>query len=754
MKFLVEITKVIQFLRGVSVRIRFATAICFLTFVWLFTSSVFAMAESDLSVAVMSDSVVVPLNTNFTYTVTVQNLGGDDATFVSITDNLPSGIVFLTSDDCSVSGSIISCNIGNLPATESRVVSYEVRATLAGTALNSVSVSGAETDPNLSNNTTSRSVDIVVPDPVDLSLSGSVLPTEVNLSDLVDLNFSVTNNGLSPSYLTGIEFILPSQLEFVSSGTCSNAAAVISCQMGILDAGSISNLSVSVRAIAAGNPVNVSALVSHFDSDPDASNNGTSISVVVNEPPPDSVDLQNGVVTSVSQYTVGVPVDFTFTIINSGPSNATEVRIISDLPDGLSFVSSSDCAMAGDLLVCDVGDLVLNAIYTGTVRVQSTVISPSLTLSASVVGNETDPNAINNVASITLASVDPIQPTATITDTPIATTTPLILTATPGPTQTPFQVIVTQPVFLTEPSSFNNSDRDDPLGGLTLTDLDILPDGVAPSEIYGWTRHESIDLIPVTGRWALRAMQNASDGAYHESRDSGAMLRFPFEGDGFRIGYRSEVHGGSFQVLLDGKFLAIYGTDVNDIDPELNPSRQTFLTQPHWVVPGYHVVDIVCLSDGQGAQGCNIDYIEIFIGPPIPVAPAVVVVPTQAEMVENVELITAPPTLAPTSTPASDSVISVDVFVNVDLNTNRQIEPNEGVSDISVQAIDVSNNTTLATVMTDESGFVRISVATTGDIVLLIPMLGESFYVRNRGSDLLETWNLVLNPATVPGLIP
>lgn len=742
--------------------VRFVATVSFLIVVWLITSSVFAMAESDLSVAVTSDSAIVPLNTNFSYTITVQNLGGDDATFVSITDNLPAGIVFLTSNDCTVSGSMVSCDIGNLATTESVTVSYQARAIVAGTAINSLSVSGAETDPDLRNNTTSISIDVVMPEPVDLSLSGSASPAEVNLSDLIELNFSVTNNGSSHSYFTAVEWVLPSQLEFVSSVACSNAAAVISCQIGTLDAGTVSSFSVSVRAISAGNPVNVSALVSHIESDPNASNNGTSISLLVNEPPPDSTDLQYGVVTSVSQYTVGIPVDFTFTVINSGPSTATEVRIISDLPDGLSFVSSSDCTMAGELLVCDIGNLVLNAIYTATVSIQSTVVSPSLTLSANVIGNEIDPNTINNVATVTLASVDPIQPTATITDTPVVTTTPIILTATPGPTQTPFQVIVTQPVFLTEPANSEDSSSDASSGsdeargrgGSTTTDIDILPDGVAPSEIYGWTRHESIDLIPVTGRWSLRTMQNASDGAYHESRDSGAMLRYPFEGDGFRIGYRSEVHGGSFQVLLDGEFLAIYATDVNEFDPELNPSRQTFVTQPYWVTPGYHVVDIVCLSDGQGAQGCNIDYIETFVGPPVPVAPTIVVVPTQAERVENVELIAAPPTLAPTSTPASDSVIAVDVFVTVDLNTNSQIEPNEGVSGLSIQAIDVSNNTTLATSVTDESGFVRISVATTGDIVLLIPMLGESFYVRNRGSNLVETWEVVIDPATVPGLIP
>lgn len=721
--------------------------------------TVFAQAEADLSISVMNEQEIIPINTNFMYTITVQNLGADDATFVSVTDTLPIGVIFLTSEDCKVSESIVSCDLGNLISNESVVTSYQVRATLAGVAQNEVSVSGAETDPNLDNNSASASIDVIIPEPVDLSLSGSASPSEVNLSDLVDLSFVVDNNGSASAYLTQVEFVLPSQLEFVSSSMCSNSVAVVSCSIGTVDVGTSIDLLISVRAVAASSIVNISGLVSHIESDPDTSNNGASISVVVSEPPLDSTDLKMGVATSASQFIVGEALDFTFTVINSGPSNATEVRIISNLPEGLSFVSSSDCAMAGELLICDIGDLVFNGIYSATISIQSSSISPSITMLVHVVGDEVDPNMINNVASVTLASVDPVQPTVTITDTPIPTTTPIIWTATPEPTQTPFQVIVTQPVFLTEPassdeSSGNGSSNSDGSDGNTIIDFDILPDGLAPSAIYGWTRHESIDLIPVTGRWSLRTMQNASDGAYHESRDSGANLRFPFEGDGFRLGYRSETHGGTFQVLLDGEFLAIYGTDVNDIDPELNPPRQTFVTQPHWVTLGYHVVDIVCLSDGQGAQGCNIDYIEIFVGPPIPVAPTVDVIPTQIIVIENVELIAAPPTLAPTSTPASDSVVRVDVFINVDLNTNSQIEPNEGVSGMSVQAIDVSNNTILATSVTDDSGFVRISVATTGDIVLLIPMLGESFYVRNRGKDLAETWTLVIDPATMPGLIP
>ncbi|MEL7432408.1 MAG: hypothetical protein AAFN11_00515, partial [Chloroflexota bacterium] len=733
------------------------------------TVVVFAMTDADLSVSVISDSTVVPINTNFTYSITVENLGPDAATFVSVTDNLPSELIFLTSDDgCTVAGSTVTCDIGDIPFGDSATVTYQARAIAAGLPLNSVSVIGAETDANLTNNSAGVSVEVVIPEEVDITLSGAVSPVSVDMSDLIDVNFTVANNDVAAAYLTVVDFVLPAQLEFDSSSDCSNSGSVVTCSVGTVDSGSPVSVAVVVRAIAPGNPVSISALVSHFENDPDSSNNGSSVSLVVNEPPPDSADLQFGMAPAGTEFVVGQSLDVTFTVINAGPSNATGVRIINDLPDQLEFVSSTECALAGDLLVCDIGDLALNAVYTATVSLRGISALSAVTNNVSVVANEVDPNIINNVASIVLPIVDPALPTPspTITDTPTATGTPIVVTATPGPTQTPFQVIVTQPVFLTEvPASDGSSDgsgsTEETTGaggtggtGGTGGGTDPLPDGVSPADLYGWNRFESVDVIQVTGRWSLRTMQNASDGAYHETRDSGATLRFPFEGDGFRIGFRSQVNGASFQILLNGEFLSVYDTNFEVIDPELDPIRQTFVTRPHWVTPGYNVIDIVCLADGQGSEGCNIDYVEVFTGPPIPVAPTVVVVPTEAIVVQQVELVSAPPTVAPTGTPQADSVITVDVFVNVDLNTNSQVEPNEGVSGITVRAVDVASNTLLATSVTDDSGFVRISVSTGSDVVLLIPVLGDSFYVRNRGEDVSETWQLILDPANVPGLIP
>ena len=726
--------------------------------------------DADLRMQVTVDAAVIPVNSNLTYAIHIENAGPGAASFVTVTDALPVELVFLSSaDDCIVDYQTITCTIGDLGAGESIDLSYQVRGLAPGTELtNAISVTGAEIDPAPDNNTASVAVDVVIPEPVDLNLSGTLDPTQVKMSDLVALTFVVSNPDETSAYVTVIDLVLPEPVTFESSDDCSAENAVVRCTLGTVAGESTASAALNVRAVTPGDPVTITAWVAHAGDDPDQSNDGVSLALIVNEPPPDSADLQLSLIPSTPDWTVGETQALTLSVVNRGPANATMVGIVVELPEALLFVASADCQIADGLIRCEVGELALDAVYVADLTLIAIEPAEALTAVGRVIGTEVDPNLINNVASVSLPALAEPTPTAlivtaTLTDTPevtptetaTATSTPILI-PTVVATQTPVQVVVTQPVFLTAPASTTiagDGGRSSAGNGARGSDSPI-PDGVAPSDLYGWTRHESAELIQVTGRWFLRTMANASDGAYHESRDAGALLRFPFEGDGVRIGYRSEVNGASFQILLDGEFLALYGTDYAAMDTKLEPVRQTFVTQPHWVTPGYHVVDLVCLAAGDGSAGCNIDYIEVFRGPPIPVAPTVIAAPSQAVVVENVELVSAPSTLAPTASPQPEAVITVDVLVSVDLNTNGQVDANEGVVGMTVRAVDVSNNTLLSTSVTDESGFVRIRVASDADVVLLIPVLGASYFVRNRGQHVEETWTLLLDPATVPGLIP
>ena len=278
-----------------------------------------------------------------------------------------------------------------------------------------------------------------------------------------------------------------------------------------------------------------------------------------------------------------------------------------------------------------------------------------------------------------------------------------------------------------------------------------------PATQYGWRRYESIDLIQVTGTWHLRTMSNASDAGYHETRTAGATLRYPFVGDGVRIGYRSTPNGAPFHIFIDGQLVTSYQTDYAFFVTHSDEPRRTYTTAPIFISGGYHVLDIVALADGEGQEAVNIDFVEIFTGPPLP-APAVTPTASQtsATHITAIDLLARPPTPVPTRTPPRARIVIVDVFVAVDHNNNDTREPREGVADVPIQVVDVRRNTLLATAVTDASGFVRVQVLSAGDIVLLIPLLSASYTVRAaRNADTRpHTWELILDPAQLPGLIP
>src|SRR5690606_14294126 len=78
----------------------------------------------------------------------------------------------------------------------------------------------------------------------------------------------------------------------------------------------------------------------------------------------------------------------------------------------------------------------VNEIYTGTVIVTSNTEMDTLSSSASVAGDEIDPNVFNNVQTLVLPSINPL----------VATPSPMIVTATPLiiTSVAPVQVVATQ----------------------------------------------------------------------------------------------------------------------------------------------------------------------------------------------------------------------------------------------------------------------------------------------------------------------
>lgn len=122
-------------------------------------------AQTDLTLTKSDSPDPVEVGEQLTYTLVATNNGPSTSTNVTLEDVLPDSVTFVsasaTSGTCSESGGVVTCSIGTLLPDHSATVTIVVIADHVGEVVNSVEVSGDETDPNPGNNTASMTVSVV-----------------------------------------------------------------------------------------------------------------------------------------------------------------------------------------------------------------------------------------------------------------------------------------------------------------------------------------------------------------------------------------------------------------------------------------------------------------------------------------------------------------------------------------------------------------------------------------------------------------
>ena len=131
-----------------------------------------AAPSHDLAIVKSDSPDPVTVGGFLTYTITVTNNGTSTSTAVVLTDALTSTLVFISATPsqgaCSESGGTVTCNLGVLGPNSSTTVTITVAtgSLTAGTLTNSATVSGAETEPVTSNNTSTATTTVQAAAPV------------------------------------------------------------------------------------------------------------------------------------------------------------------------------------------------------------------------------------------------------------------------------------------------------------------------------------------------------------------------------------------------------------------------------------------------------------------------------------------------------------------------------------------------------------------------------------------------------------
>lgn len=186
---------------------------------------------------------------------------------------------------------------------------------------------------------------------------------------------------------------LPAEVMFSSATNgATELAGVVSANIGTLAAFACESFDITVVTIAEGTPTNTASATSST-SDPDNGNNSGSADVTIEN----QVDVG---VTKIDNggAPVGMNYDYTVTVTNAGPADATNVVVSDNLPDDVSYVSSSLTDTNADPDIVDVtiplipaGDQV---VYTITVTAD---LQALVTNNISIVSlNEVDTNAAND----------------------------------------------------------------------------------------------------------------------------------------------------------------------------------------------------------------------------------------------------------------------------------------------------------------------------------------------------------------------
>ncbi|WP_282847775.1 hypothetical protein [Microbacterium oxydans] len=324
-----------------------------------------------LSVSKIVDKGAAVPGDQLEYTVTVKNTGDAEARQVPVTDVLPSGLTTVSADQGgTIEGSTIAWTIDSIPAGgQSRLhVTGTVDPSSAGaTLVNRAGVENPVDSPAGTPAPTSTTPCADDPSAACATTVVAALPA-LSLSKVVDKQVAghgealaytvvVANSGLAPAVDVPVVDHLPTTLTDVSAD-----------QGGVIEDGTVR---WTVAEVPAGGQVELHvvgttpagldeaqlvnrATVQNSPGVPAGTPDPTILTPCIDDvaqacavtaiPALASLEISKTVAQAAAQS--GAILDYTITVVNTGPGTATQIPVVDDLPDGTRFISASTGGVA------------------------------------------------------------------------------------------------------------------------------------------------------------------------------------------------------------------------------------------------------------------------------------------------------------------------------------------------------------------------------------------------------------------------
>jgi uncharacterized repeat protein (TIGR01451 family) len=368
------------------------------------TSSALAARAPHANLAVeLSGPRTAQIGERLTYTATVRDVGGTDASLAALRYIVPAradGVAASASQGtCSATaptsnapstaaGSIVTCELGTIARGQTATVTIAVTAGSQGYALNRVWVASGLPDRRRFNN----HADVVTyvrgtPSPpvagphanLALELAG---PKHVRLSEHATYTATVTNRGPHDATQVALRNIVSGKVGVVSTtpsqGSCATNTRTIDCELGTLAVGQSSTVTIVVTAQQRGYAIDHAWTASGLPDRRQFNNHHavvTFVQAAAPQPAPKPVLRPANLalrLTGPARARVGGQVTYVATVRNLGPAAITHIVTLRDqLPARMSFVSvatsQGTCAASGRMVTCDLHALARGSSATVTI---------------------------------------------------------------------------------------------------------------------------------------------------------------------------------------------------------------------------------------------------------------------------------------------------------------------------------------------------------------------------------------------------
>lgn len=369
--------------------------------------------QTDLQIVKTDSPDPVASAGTLTYTLTVTNIGPSNATGVTVADVLPAGVTFVSATasqgTATNAAGTINGTLGSIASggTATITVLATVDAATVGPLSNTATVTGNETDPVSTNNTSTTST--VVTRSVDVAITKTESADPIIAGNQLTYTVTITNTGPSTATNVTVTDVLPAGVTFVSAtpsqGTATNSAGTITGTLGTIAPAATATIAiiVTVGASTTGTLTNT-ATVTSTETDTNSANNSATQTTAVNQ----SINLGITKVDTADPIVAGNNVTYTLTITNTGPSTATGVTVTDVLPANLTFVSATPSQGTATNT---------SGTVTGNLGTLASGASATITIVASVAGTFSGTLSNTATATATESDSDPTNNSATQTTT-------------------------------------------------------------------------------------------------------------------------------------------------------------------------------------------------------------------------------------------------------------------------------------------------------------------------------------------------